>query len=188
MSRFQPALLLLLLVTATLGSGCKKDEPDEPRFDELRLDGDNATGPQLDAGTHRFGVRFSESELRDYVGEELTGIRVFVGAAPVSMRLSVSSGGEVVPGVDLATLQVSSFGNVRRFVDYDLRAPVRIEAGEALWLVAEVELDGDAQQSIGCDSGPRRAGGDWLWSGDRWLTFEERNGESVNWNIRGLVR
>ncbi len=45
------------------------------------------------------------------------------------------------------------------------------------------------QQSIGCDAGPRKTNGDWLFSGAdlSWLTYQERTGEGVNWNIRGRV-
>lgn len=193
-----PLYLLFSLLASLSFMACEDDPidfepPPEPPVvvdDELRLDGENLTGPTLNQGVHRFGVRFSESELLDYDGRELTGIRVFVGARPEYLDLLVYSGGDDNPNTAnlVGEILTELPDDLRRFVEYEFENPIAISAEEPLWLVAEVELDG-RQQSIGCDAGPRVAGGDWLWSNDRWEPFAERvPGESVNWNIRGVVR
>jgi len=74
------------------------------------------------------------------------------------------------------------------FFDYTLDNALPIDASTTLWLVAEVELAED-QQSIGCDAnGSGVDGGDFLFSpGSGWGTFGDETGESINWNIRGIV-
>ena len=193
--------LLMLLFVAAAFVACNDDDffddddtpppppPTSNQFVELALDGPNATGPVLQAGLHRFGVRFTEADLRPFVGQELAGISVFVGRAPASMYLSVIRGGETVPGIETLGFDTDLSNVVEPgFYDYLFDEPIVIDDAEALWLQAEVELTG-TQQSIGCDAGPAQSGGDWLWSSDRWLTYRDRtNGsESVNWNIRGLI-
>ena len=71
--------------------------------------------------------------------------------------------------------------------DLNLLAGVRQVHGD-LWISLAI-THSDVQQSIGCDAGPNKSGGDWLFkSADGlWDTYLDRTGESVNWNIRGIV-
>lgn len=165
---------------------CEDDDDLGTAEDVLALDGPNLTGPILEAGTHRFAVQFYPEDLEGFAGRNLETARVFIGEAPESMRISVHEGGTTAPGLELTAVNVTGFGQTRQFVDYRLPDLVPIDPAETLWIVAEVELAA-AQQSIGCDAGPAIDGGDWLWSGDRYLTYRERTSESVNWNIRGVV-
>ena len=189
-----PYALLLALFAVLSFAACIEDDPiefEEPPVTnvetELRLDGPNLTGPILAAGVHRFGVRFSEDELEGYGGRDLIGVKVFVGVQPEYLDLIAYAGGDQAPGRELGVI-LAEVNRTGDFLEYTFEEPIRIDAAEPLWLVAEVELP-QRQQSIGCDAGPRVAGGDWLWSGDEWLPFGERvPGESINWNLRGLVR
>lgn len=187
----QPWMLILLLAfVLPVMSSCEDDDPIDASPNELRLDGPNLTGPILDAGTHRFGVRFSQTELQPFDGRELTGIRIFIGSSMRSLYMSANQGGDRVPGMELEAVQAATpIPGSPAFYDYEFVRPVIIDASQPLWLMAEVELE-RSQQSIGCDAGPAVPGGDWLWSGDRWLDYRERTGgrESVNWNIRGILR
>ena len=194
-TRFSPAYLLLLLLTLALGfTACDDDDLGtddlQEQFSELRLDGDNFTGPVLEAGQHRFGVRFTEEDLRRFDGDELVGFRIFIGEAPAAMTLIVYDNGVNSPRSELDIINAGVNGvNSPGFYDYEFARPLIIDDAQPLWLVAEVELD-RRQQSIGCDApGSGVPGGDWLWSEDEWLPFSQRiPGEDVNWNIRGIVR
>jgi len=185
--RLFPLFLFVLAISTFVA--CEDDEPIPPDLSILRLDGENVTGPLRDAGTHRFAVRFNESRLTDYDGLNLTGIRVFVGESPAALELSAHVGGETVPaGLGEARVNAGASVPSGGFFDYSFDTPLQIDASQALWLVAEVELAGN-QASIGCDAnGQGVDGGDFIFSpGTGWGTFEEESGENINWNIRGLV-
>jgi len=182
---------LFLFVFSIAGFvACEEDDvPLEPGRAILQLDGDNASGPLRDGGTHRFAVRFDENRLTNFDGRNLTGIRIFIGQAPQSMELSAHVGGTTSPaGVGERRLGLTGTIQSGGFFDYTFVDPLEIDASQTLWLVAEVELQG-RQQSIGCDANGRGVdGGDFLFSpATGWGTFSEETGENVNWNIRGLV-
>ncbi len=187
LARFAPLFLAAGMLFGA--ASCEPDDvnPPEDNSTELRHDAGNVSGPILDAGLHRFAVRFSESELRSYAGRELTGIRIFIGRAPQSMELLVYEGGDQQPGTDIDLIRAASPIPSGGFYDYEFAQPLPINVDKPLWIVAEVELS-SAQQSIGCDAGPAKRGGDWLWSEDSYVPYSERTPESVNWNIRGIVK
>ena len=185
MTRLLPLVFLLVSLAAGLVS-CEDDDDTAAAEGVIQLDGPNQISPFLEAGVHRFAVRFDEATLGAYAGGNLRAARIFIGVPPDYMRVSVHAGGTTAPGLEQTALEVTGFADQRGFVDYRLPSPVPIVGDEALWIVAEVDLPA-TQQSIGCDAGPAVPGGDWLWSGDEYLTFPERTGESVNWNIRGVI-
>ncbi len=155
----------------------------------LRYDGENATGPFLEAGEHELAVRFPASMMADYVGRELTEISFFVGdVLPEQCRVRVYRGGAVSPGGMLYEFDVTNGLQTLRWNRHILSAPLALEADD-LWISVFV-THAAGQQSIGCDAGPRRDGGDWLYqSADgSWQTYEQRTAERVNWNIRGTTR
>ena len=181
--------LLGLILTMGLFTACEDDDPIGPDLSVLQLDGPNVTGPIRPAGTHRFAVRFNETRLQPYDSLNLTGIRIFIGQAPARMELSAHVGGETVPaGVGERRLALSGSIQQGGFFDYTFLEPLTIDASQALWLVAEVELN-EQQQSVGCDAnGSGVPGGDFIFSpGAGWGTFQEETGDNINWNIRGLV-
>lgn len=183
-------LLPLFLFVFAIGAfvACEDDDPLDQDGSILQLDGVNDRGPLREAGTHRFAVRFDESRLANFDGCNLTGVRIFIGQAPASLEISAHVGGETSPaGTGEARIVAGGSIPSGGFFDYTFTDPLVIDAGQALWLVAEVSLN-ERQQSIGCDAGPRVAGGDFLFSpATAWGTFFEETGESVNWNIRGVV-
>ncbi len=185
--RFFPVFLLALAAVTFVA--CEEDDPIPDDLTVLRLDGDNASGPIRAAGTHRFAVRFDESRLTEFDGKNLTGVRLFVGRAPLSLEISAHEGGDIIPG-GTGERRIVAGGVIQDggFFDYTFIDPLPIDASQALWLVAEVELAED-QQSIGCDAnGSGVDGGDFIFSSATgWTTFENETGENVNWNIRGLV-
>lgn len=188
--------LLRLLPTLTLFAcslvfvtACTDDDQEDPNSNltELALDGPNANAPALPAGTHEFAVQLYESDLEPFVGRNLVALRVFLRATPNAMRLKVYKGGDTSPGQLLTTLNAGGNGGAGRFRDYTLTTPIVIDDSDVLWLAAEVELSATTQ-TVGCDAGPRVEGGDWIFSDGNWTTFQNfAAGESINWNIRGLV-
>ena len=181
-------LLLVLIVLLGIGfTACGDDDNGDGNV--LRLDGDNFSAPTLDAGEHEFAVRFDENELARFDGRNLVGLRVFVGNAPASLRFNAYVGGITAPDSLVRTVNNNANLANPEFRDYRFGTPLVIDASQTLWLGAEVVLDQDEAQSIGCDApGNGVDGGQWLYDdAEGWQTFVQRGGENVNWNIRGIV-
>lgn len=189
LTRLFPLFLFVLAISTFVA--CEDDDliVEPAGLTVLQLDGANVSAPLRPEGMNRFGVRFSESRLTDFDGDNLVGVRLFLDRAPQTLEITVHEGGDLAPAGDgerrIAARGTLSTGS---FVDYEFIDPLPIDANQPLWLVAEVELAED-QQSVGCDAeGTGVDGGDFIFAPNTgWVTFESLTGVSVNWNIRGLV-
>ncbi len=170
-------------------AACKKDDnPDTSGVTTLKYDNDNASGPLLGAGEHELAVRFPASTLADLVGKKLTAVQVFVGELPQACIIKIyKQGNSSSPGALMLQSDVLSSLEFPQWNKVKITPGIEI-TGDDLWVSVYVEL-ASQQQSIGCDAGPRKTNGDWLFSGSDqdWLTYQERTGESINWNIRAIV-
>ncbi len=153
----------------------------------LSYDGDNFSAPILDAGVHELGVLFPSSETNDYKDNQLIEVSWFTGPqAPIRTEIIIyGPGSNNTPGTVLYTADVTSGLRLGDWNSHTLATPVTL-TGEDLWIVVKVNHT-ISQQSVGCDSGPNVTNGDWLFSADNWSPFTTRTGESVNWNIRGVI-
>jgi len=175
----------LFCCLALLMSACKDDEDNSRR---LQYDGANASGPLLQAADWLAGVRFTPAETAEFSGLRLTEVEFYMGNTAAGTDILIHGPGvNNTPGDLLYSAQVGNSVRDRAWNTHRLATPIDI-TGEELWISVGVVHDFD-QQSIGCDAGPAAADGDWLWSSldSQWRTYRDRTGESVNWNIRGVV-
>lgn len=188
--KFLPYLFSLTLL---LVLSCETDDDDAPAVDGpvfennvLHYDGNNSTGPLLPAGVHQAGIFFDAATLAPYAGRSITEVQFFMGpslpAGTVVRIYEGSSGsapGNLVYSADLSGNVVPASFNFHPVAE-DI-----VIGNQDLWISIEL-IHIDTQQSIGCDAGPRKEGGDWLLlaSDNTWLTYGGRTGESINWNIR----
>lgn len=179
-------LKLLPFLLLVLFSACKDDDESLP---ELRYDGPNSTGPQLSAGEHELAVYFPASKMAEFAGKKLTQVQVYVGPQlPAYCEIRVyGPGSSSNPGTNIYKGNVTSSLDPATWNKFDL-APAIDLTGDDLWIGVYVEHNAE-QQSIGCDAGPNKTNGDWLFQSSdlEWKTYIDRTGESVNWNIRGVV-
>lgn len=170
-------------------AACGDDDGATGNPNLLSYDGDNASAPELDAGKHVLAIYFPADDLKNRIGKKLHEIEIFVDQGAVSYKALVfGPGTSTSPGAVLRQIDFTATVNSRKWVILDID-PLEI-TGEDLWIGVEVVHDQTAQ-TIGCDSGPRQNGGDWIWGddGQTWETFNARTGtESVNWNIRGHLQ
>lgn len=175
--------LLFLVFSAVLFMGCGDDLPLI-----LQYDGDNLTGPILEAGLHEAAARFPASSLEEYDGYKLSGVEFFMGNQPASCKIIIyGQGSSDTPGAKIFEVDVTSALATPQWNEYTLDNPIDL-GGEDIWISIALEHDQD-QQSIGCDAGPGRLNGDWLFSSSdgEWIPYSDRTPESINWNIRGKV-
>ncbi|MCB0522016.1 MAG: hypothetical protein H6577_04100 [Lewinellaceae bacterium] len=185
----------LLLLPLFLLAACGDDNNDTckvPAADNLlHYDCPNNSGPLLEAGVHELAIRFPASQLADYAGKNLTQVEVFFGIKPAAASIKIYDGlasATPQPGAMLSNeINVTNAIKVQEWNTYTVSPPVPI-GNTDIWISVKVN-HATTQQSVGCDAGPRREGGDWLFSesDQEWKTYLARTGEGVNWNIRGVV-
>ncbi len=178
------AFVLTLAIIATMG--CKKDNEESFAFSH---DGPNLTGPLLEVGYHEAAARFTSNETNAYAGKQLTSISFFMGVVPQKVEVIIyGEGSDSSPGAELYRANVTAGIQVPDWNEHIFSTPIDI-TGDDLWLSIGLTHD-QRTQSIGCDAGPKVAGGDWLFhlADNKWDPFSVWiPGESVNWNIRGKV-
>ena len=177
---------LLFLSLAFLIASCGSDNDLDYL---LSYDGENLTAPILDAGVHEAAALFTSNETGDYTDQQLIEVTWYTGPVPPE-RAEVrvyGPGTNNTPGALLYSANVSNALQLGAWNSHTLATPVNI-TGEDLWISILVEHT-SSQQSIGCDAGPNKTNGDWLLSSsdNNWSTFTARTGESINWNVRGVV-
>ncbi len=176
------SFLILILGAVILFGACDKEGNNL-----LQLDGENATGPLLSAGPHETAVRFSPDLTGKFEGKTLSSVLWYTGPRAASTEVRIYGPGiGNQPGTLLYSKDVSSSVRPFSWNEHTLTTPIPIN-GEELWIgIAFVHAE--EGQTIGCDAGPNRSGGDWLFSTDNeWRTYLTRTGESINWNIRGKI-
>jgi len=173
---------LMLLLAA-----CGEDERSIEN--SLRYDGDNLTAPTLPADTYETAARFPASITNNFVGQQLTQVSYFVAETPLQTNLIIYSGGtSSAPGQVVYEATLTGTITQNAFNAHVLSTPLDI-TGEDLWLSIRFRLNRQVQ-AIGCDAGPGDVNGDWMYleSTNEWTTFNAfSGGESINWNIRGVV-
>lgn len=181
-------LLLLFLALSIVNFSCSDD--DEPDGDIiLNYDGDNETAPTLAGGLYEFAVRFPTSTTSRVEGKRLTQVSFYLYEAPDELTITLSQDGTPATPGDfilrqrVADLRTNSWNTVTLTQPYTFSDPA------ALWVGIEIIHNDAFLQTVGCDAGPARANGDWLFAEDdgEWTTFRDRVGDSVNWNIRAIV-
>lgn len=180
---------LFAIAILSLTLSCQKDESAAPSGNNvLHYDGDNFSGPLLVAGTHELAVRFPAAELAAHKGKRIAAISYFAGNKPADCKVRIyGQGSATQPGPSLYQATVTNALTTPAWNTHNPGTNLTI-GEEDLWVAVQVQHAAE-QQSIGCDAGPRKNDGDWLFlstDGD-WKTFEERTGQSVNWNIRLLL-
>ena len=183
-------LPLLLLSLTLLWTGCKEDDPTVTTT--LNYDGPNASAPQLPPGKNLFAAYFPPSETQQYAGRTMDRITFYLNSIPLTTTVVVYGEGpdDRTPGAELYRRDLTGRINNTEWIEDRLIPGIEI-TGEGLWLAVEVELADGEPFSVGCDAGRNYdPNGDLLLlstSPGRWATFNEINGERVNWNIRGVL-
>ena len=183
MKKLLPFLMLSFLV---IFIACSKDDNSDTA-QLLSYDDSNANAPDLPAGNYIFGVRFPPNVTEVFKDSLLTEIRFYVKNPPRNLYARVyGPGSNEAPGNLLyESNALTALVESESWYTHKLTEPIAI-TGEELWLGVSFTHDSNLR-SIGCDSGPAVANGDFIFdeSMNVWAKFSEETPESVNWNIRG---
>lgn len=181
--------LLLLFLVGTLFIACKDDDEGlviDPYL--LHYDGPNETAPILPVSDFEAGVFFPRSVTNQYGAKKLVAIEYYIKelAEVIEVNVSENTGGNI-PGALIFSQTVTSDVQEESWNRIDLNEPINIDNG--LWLSVYFKNAIDQSQTIGCDAGPGKIHGDWLWdkADGQWRSYLDRYGQSINWNIRGIL-
>jgi len=173
-----------LILLAIIFTGCKDDGADFT----LNYDGVNNTAPELPASTYESGALFPASFDGNDAGNELFAIEVFIEEIPITAELRVYLNGRTEDELAYSKSILREI-NSRDWLTHTLEAPLVLD-GNDLWITLRYDQQENAQ-TLGCDSGPEEnVNSNWHYdaSDNEWITFNERTGADINWNIRALVR
>ncbi|MEM6394751.1 MAG: hypothetical protein AAF741_00290 [Bacteroidota bacterium] len=191
MKNYQLFFSLMLAFFLVSASSCRSDDDGSNSiFFELRHDGSNLTAPTLPLGFNEFAVRFTPDDQAEVVGGQLERVQVFFAAIPQFVDLVIYRGGTATnPGSIILEQDVTANITTTGFNEFLLSSPIPI-TNEQLWIGVGVEVASSGSRAVGCDQGPAQPGGDHIFynTATDWNTFQNASGESVNWNIRGIVR
>ena len=153
----------------------------------LNYDGDNATAPQLPPGNYNFSMRLPSTTLSRYEGQSVKAVSFYMFDVPSSAILTIYDDQVSEPGTLIASEDVTNLLATDGWTTIEFGSPITID-GSGLWVGLDVSLD-NVMQTVGCDAGPGNVNGDWLYDGadGEFIRFEDRLGESINWNIRVTV-
>lgn len=186
------SLFFLFLAGLLTLTACGDDDeagPNNLTDDLLNYDGDNFASPELGPGRYEFAARFTADELDPVRDKRLTAVQFFVVDRPQTLKVLVSGPNSATePGNILFEFDLTNVGDIQERAFNELPIDPPLALPDEMWLSVEFELDATAQ-NIGCDAGPADPNGDFLldYNTGQWQTFRQRTGESVNWNIRGIL-
>ena len=177
----------LVLAIAVLFTACNKDD-DRVAETLLNHDGDNSTSPNLPEDIYEAAAQFTIAETTPFIGQKLSEVSFYMYEPPLSTTLIIYGGDGNQPGEVLYEQALTGSLTANDWNSHVLATPIDITGG-GLWISLRLR-HAKTQQSIGCDAGPTSGAGDWLFqeSDGVWRTFRQRAaGESINWNIRGIL-
>ena len=187
MSRLMPFLFALAAITL----GCNNDDDLDFDFDPnlMHFDGTNANAPIVPTGSNEFAAAFSSEITALYTGKKIGGVQINIYDIPEAVELVIynNPNNSSDPGIPLVDADITDLLTAGGWNTITIDPPVDIPTGD-LWI--SVRSTHNAQlQVVGCDAGPRRDGGDWLFEStdNQWRTFRSRSGDNINWNIRAQI-
>jgi len=155
---------------------------------ELRYDAANFTAPSLPQGLYESAVMFPENFTGNDSGNKLAAVEYFIDETPETAALNIYIGGELEPDSLIYTSGILSEINAGQFNTHDLNSTIELSGSDNIWVTIQYN-QGNFKRTIGCDEGPAKTNGDWLFDAADgiFLPLSERSSTDINWNIRLIV-
>ena len=184
-------ILLFSSLLFFFSCGNDDDDPITLSGSEFGYDGPTASSPALPAGSYETAAYFPAGILADQSTRRLKDVNFFILNLPETCIVKIyGPGTSTSPGSLLFSEDVSDQIQAPAWNRFRLSEPLDVLTNDFWISIAFSHSSSNPIQSIGCDAGPNKDGGDWTFFGSdgQWQTFRQRaNGESINWNIRGIL-
>jgi len=171
-------------------AACKEDMIDfdyDPGL--MHYDGVNANAPFLPTGMNEAAAKFHADVLKLYEGKTIEAVELYIYDVPTTCSLVFyGSGNNNTPGSLLFEKDITAQLDTSTWNTIPLDTPFAIPTAGDIWIALRSTHD-EPLQVIGCDAGPTKDGGDWLFqsSDGQWRTFRDRSPDNINWNIRAVI-
>lgn len=186
--RLGPALVFVALAFFHCSEKKVATNPDTVSEFTLHYDQDNLSSPSLVAGKYEASARFTNAQIGNLVGREVTEVHYYIADKPESCRVKIYGQQSAnSPGSLLYAAEVTTETQAHKWNVHKLTQPVKLTSSD-LWI--SLEFSHPARQAtVGCDPGPAVKDGDWLYasSDNAWTPLSQRTSISINWNIRAVV-
>ena len=190
------SLYSLLIVMALFATSCQDDDTPsgssgpniDSRFTVFNYDGANRDAPQLPGNTYEAAIQFPSNQLSGVQGQSLKEVHFYIRQVPAFCEIRVyTSPGGLAPVNLLYSREITGDIQGDQWNAHVLETPVEITS-DNLWIGLNFAHNG-LRRTVGCDEGPARANGDWLFdSADgQWVPLSQRSAININWNIRAAV-
>lgn len=182
--------IALLFLGALVFLSCDNDDLDFV-YDPGRMHYDSGlfTAPFLPAGTAEAAAKFPPKILDLYEGRQIDAIELAIYDIPESCSLIIyGDGSGSVPGPVIYQEDIRAGLEANKWNTITLPSPITIPDEGDLWIAIR-SVHPNSLQVIGCDPGPSKENGDWLYesSDGLWRSFLDRGGDDINWNIRAVI-
>jgi len=190
---YPKSLSFLLLFFIVINFGCKENEQVEPVIIEaveptysISYDGDNFAAPLFSEGTYEVGVKLTKWMMKPHTDEVIKNVNFYLTGTPLSCQVKIyEEGTDSLPGELIYNAKIVEPMEAFAWHKHQLEESLLV-SGEEIWVAVEVTVSGE-YPTIGCDIGPRKTHGDWVFNNETgtWDTFQDlTQGASINWNIR----
>lgn len=179
-------LFFTFIFLIVLTSACSDD--DLPTgFIELRYDAANFTAPTLLPGLYESAVMFPENFAGNDNGNKLTAVDYFIDEIPQTAALNIYLGGELEPDSLIYSAGILGEISAGQFNTHNLASPIELNGTDNIWV--GIQYNQGFNRTIGCDEGPAKTNGEWLFDAadGLFLPLSERGSTNINWNIRLAV-
>lgn len=196
MKLIQNTLVVLFITLLIFGCKKKEEEPTEVRnyapavptnMVALFHDDYNIDAPVLPVGTYETAVRFTAADQSNVQNGRLHAVQYYMASKPIQVQLRIYSGGDNSPGNLVYSSNIVNEVERNKWNTHVLSDTLNLSNSD-LWVGVRFTTNAEGKY-IGCDPGPAKANGDWMWDAldASWLRYSNRTVTSINWNMRAVV-
>ncbi len=168
----------------------EKSQPGPSVTDDevlLHYDGDyNSAVGLTNGGTFEIAARFPAALTGQYLGMELTQVRVYINDPANGYKIKIYGQSHPDKPGELLYEQLFS-ANAGAWNEVNLYTPL-LNTGGDMWVAYEIVQNVAGVYPAGTDAGPAHADGDWIKTGSTWAKLSVINPNiNQNWNIRAKL-
>jgi len=156
--------LIIALVLIFTFNFCDDETPADG-FIELRYDANNFLAPILPANTYESAVMFPSNFSGNDEGNKIVSIDYYIEAKPTTAFLKIYIAGNLQPDSLIYDENIINQISEKSFNTHTLTTPITLSGDDNIWIGIEY-TQSNFIGVVGCDQGPAKTNGDWLYDSE----------------------